>query len=65
MFCIPNIVVTTKQLVALLCLRVVVLYHGVRWMKWLLWICFVLCYGIRSILTAAGSYYYAGEYLMF
>ena len=64
MCCIPNTVVTTKRLVALLCMRVVVLYHGVRWMKWLLWIYFVICYGTRTGLTLAGGYFFAGEYLI-
>jgi hypothetical protein len=64
-FVIPDIVVTTKRLVALLCSGVVVLYHGVRWLKWLLWTGFVLCYGLRSGINLAGGYYFAGEYLIY
>jgi hypothetical protein len=62
---IPNDSVMTKWLIALLCLRVVALYHGVRWVKWLLWIGFVLSYGVRSGLNLAVSYYYSGEYMIF
>jgi len=44
---------------------VIALYHGVRWVKWLVWIGFVLCYGVRVGLNISGSYFVAGEYMTF
>ena len=65
MYFISSTAAMTKRLIALLCLRVVALYHGVRWMKWLLWIGFVFCHEIRLGLTTAGGYYFAGEYIRY
>jgi len=42
-------------------LRLVALYRDVPWMKWLLWVVFVLCYGARSVFIIAGGYFFFGE----
>jgi len=62
--CIPNTAVMTNRLIALICLRAIALYGGVRWVKWLVWIGFVLCYGLRLGLNIAGTYYFVGEHMI-